>query len=199
MIACSGDGRPWPPSADPGDGLTEGFPARWSGNGQNVQVQSWTVGGAIIEQGDALLLVRNRRRGGRHDWTPPGGVIDPGETLIDGLAREVVEETGLEVHLWDGPAYRIEVVAPGLGWHLRVEAWRALAWSGSPAVGDDPDGIVVEACFVPAARCIEHLGRTQPWVTDPVEAWLAGRWEGTREFHYEIEGDDVASSVVTRR
>ena len=58
-------------------------------------VRRWTVGGALIESGGSLLLVRTRRRGGRHDWTPPGGVIDPGETLVDGLAREVAEETGL--------------------------------------------------------------------------------------------------------
>jgi 8-oxo-dGTP diphosphatase len=155
-------------------------------------MRRWTVGGALIETEGSLLLVRNRRRGGRQDWTPPGGVIDPGEALVAGLTREVVEETGLEVTSWDGPAYRISVEAPSLGWHLQVEAWRALSWAGELRVGDDPDGIVVEACFVPSADCVVRLGRAQPWVTDPVEAWLAEPWAGTREFAYRIEGDDPA-------
>lgn len=153
-------------------------------------MRQWTVGGALIESSGSLLLVRNRRRGGRQDWTPPGGVIDPGEGLVEGLTREVVEETGLEVTSWDGPAYRITVEAPALGWHLTVEAWRALAWEGELRVGHDPDGIVVEACFVPGADCVLRLGRAQPWVTDPVEAWLADPWAGTRQFAYRIEGDD---------
>ena len=154
------------------------------------------MGGALIESGGSLLLVRNRRRGGRHDWTPPGGVIDPGETLVDGLAREVAEETGLEVSAWDGPAYRITVEAPSLGWHLEVEAWRAVEWVGDLRVGHDPDGIVVDACFVSPSECVERLGRAQPWVTDPVEAWLQSPWSGTRLFRYRIEGDDPARWAV---
>ena len=53
-------------------------------------------------------------------------MIDEGEALLDGLAREVVEETGLVVTEWAGPLYEIEAEAPDLGWRLRVEACRAL-------------------------------------------------------------------------
>ena len=37
------------------------------------------------------------RRNGSSDWTPPGGVIEvaDGESVLDGLTREVAEETGL--------------------------------------------------------------------------------------------------------
>jgi 8-oxo-dGTP diphosphatase len=161
-------------------------------------MQPWTVGGALIEGEGGLLLVRNQRHGGHTDWTPPGGVIDHGEDLLAGLSREVTEETGLCVVDWVGPAYRIEVEAPDLGWTLYVEAWRALAYEGDLRVGDDPDGIVVEARFVPVAECVGCLGRTQPWVTDPVEAWLAEPWDGTRHFAYRVEGTDRRRLVVTR-
>jgi ADP-ribose pyrophosphatase YjhB (NUDIX family) len=161
-------------------------------------VQPWTVGGALIESEEGLLLVRNQRHGGHTDWTPPGGVIDHGEELLDGLAREVTEETGLIVADWIGPAYRIDVVAPDMGWNLHVEAWRAVTFEGELRVGHDPDGIVVEARFVPVAECVGCLGRSQPWVTDPVEAWLDSPWEGTRDFGYVVEGTDRRRLVVTR-
>jgi 8-oxo-dGTP diphosphatase len=161
-------------------------------------MQAWTVGGALIEGEDGLLLVRNQRQGGRTDWTPPGGVIDHGEELLDGLVREVTEETGLTVLAWAGPTYCIEVAAPDLGWTLYVEAWRALEVTGDLRTGDDPDGIVVEARYVPVGECVNCLGRTQPWVTDPIEAWLDAPWSGTREFGYHVAGTDRRSMVVTR-
>ena len=64
-----------------------------------AEVRSWVVGGALIRHGDGLVMVANRRRDGSIDWTPPGGVIDAGEALLEGLAREVREETGLEVEV----------------------------------------------------------------------------------------------------
>lgn len=161
-------------------------------------MRHWLVGGAVIEAPEGLLLVRNRRRDGAHDWTPPGGVIDPGEQLIDGLTREVREETGLVVTAWDGPIYRITAEAPDLGWLLRVEVWRATAWAGELRVGEDPDGIVVDAGFVAAERCAGRLAGGHPWVAEPVTAWLAEPWEGSRDFAYRVDGRDPKALVVTR-
>ncbi len=93
-------------------------------------MRDWLVAGAVIEGPEGVLLVQNRRRNGSHDWSPPGGVIDEGESVIDGLAREVTEETGLVVTSWEGPIYDIEVVAPDLGWRLRVESFRAARLHG---------------------------------------------------------------------
>ena len=65
-------------------------------------MRDWLVGGAVIEGPSGLLLVQNRRRDGSFDWSPPGGVIDAGETVLEGIGREVVEETGLVVTEWAG-------------------------------------------------------------------------------------------------
>ena len=78
-------------------------------------MRRWLVGGAVIEGPEGILLVQNQRRGGRIDWSPPGGVIDDGEDVLTGLSREVREETGLIVTRWEGPIYTIEATAPDLG------------------------------------------------------------------------------------
>jgi 8-oxo-dGTP diphosphatase len=56
------------------------------------------VGGVVIEDGRALLI----RRGSeplRGEWSIPGGTLELGETLEEGVARELFEETGLEVRV----------------------------------------------------------------------------------------------------
>jgi 8-oxo-dGTP diphosphatase len=161
-------------------------------------MRQWLVGGGLILGDAGLLLVRNRRRDGRHDWSPPGGVIDEGETLLAGLTREVTEETGMVVSRWRGPVYEVAVEAPGLGWHLRVEAHVAVDYAGELHV-DDPDGIVVDAAFVDPGACGGHLADCRPWVREPLDAWLSERWEAPRRFDYVLDGDDPARAVVTRR
>jgi 8-oxo-dGTP diphosphatase len=160
-------------------------------------MREWLVGGGLILSDDGLLLVRNRRRNGAHDWSTPGGVIDAGETVVAGLTREVEEETGLVVAAWRGPVYEVDVEAPGLGWHLRVEAHLALDVSGEVRV-DDPDGIVVDAAYVDPTACDDHLAGCHPWVAEPLAAWLAERWDEPRRFTFRLEGDNPAEVVVTR-
>ena len=58
------------------------------------------VGGVVIEDGRALLI----RRGSeplRGQWSIPGGMLELGESLKAGVARELLEETGLQVRVLD--------------------------------------------------------------------------------------------------
>jgi 8-oxo-dGTP diphosphatase len=160
-------------------------------------VRDWVVGGALILSDEGVLLVRNRRRNGSHDWTPPGGVIDDGESLIEGLTREVEEETGLRVTEWAGPVYEVRCEAPDMGWRLRVEAHVAVAYEGELHV-DDPDGIVVDARFVPVSECDVVLAETWQLITEPVGAWLSERFADDRLYRYRVDGADRASLTVTR-
>lgn len=160
-------------------------------------MRDWRVAGGVIQGADGLLLVQNRRRDGRVDWSPPGGVIDPGETVIGALTREVNEETGLTVSRWSSlPLYRIEAEAVDMDWRLTVEVHLALEVTGELAV-DDPDGIVVDARWIRPDRCTDHLSSSPPWVRDPFRAWLDERWaDATRAFRYRIEGRDLSSLRV---
>jgi 8-oxo-dGTP diphosphatase len=162
-------------------------------------MRDWVVGGALIVSDEGLLLVHNRRRNGTHDWSPPGGVIDEGETLLEGLTREVEEETGLRVTEWAGPVYEVRCEAPDLGWRLRVEAHVAVAYEGELHV-DDPDGIVVDARFVDPADCAVHLDGGHPWVREPLTAWLDEPWDQaeSRPFGFHVAGADPRTLVVTR-
>lgn len=162
-------------------------------------MREWVVGGAVLLDGDDVLLVQNRRRNGSFDWTPPGGVIEvhDGETLVDGLTREVEEETGLRITEWGGLLWSVTTEAPGLGWRLRAEVHLANAWEGCVRV-DDPDGIVVDARFVGPGACDGRLDGCHPWVREPLTAWLAERWVDARPFGYRVDGDDLRTVVVTR-
>ena len=92
-------------------------------------MHEWTVAGGLIEGPQGVLLVRNRRRNGRFDWSTPGGVIDATDgTVVDGLTREVEEETGLRVTAWEGPVYEVHAIASDLGWSMHCEVYRALVY-----------------------------------------------------------------------
>jgi mutator protein MutT len=58
------------------------------------------VGGVVITDGRALLI----RRAGpplQGEWSIPGGLLELGESLNQGVRRELAEETGLEVRVLD--------------------------------------------------------------------------------------------------
>jgi len=46
---------------------------------------------------DGRLIVANQRRSGRSELSLPGGRVNPYESVVEALKREVAEETGLEV------------------------------------------------------------------------------------------------------
>jgi 8-oxo-dGTP diphosphatase len=53
--------------------------------------------GAVILDGARVLLVKRANEPLQGQWSLPGGAVEIGETLDAALAREVREETGLEV------------------------------------------------------------------------------------------------------
>lgn len=54
------------------------------------------VGAVVVDQG-RVLLVRRGREPLKGRWSLPGGGLELGESLAEGVVREVQEETGLQV------------------------------------------------------------------------------------------------------
>jgi 8-oxo-dGTP diphosphatase len=162
-------------------------------------MRQWVVASGIVEQDGKVLLVQNRRRDGRLDWSPPGGVVEvaDGESVVDGLTREVAEETGLRVTAWEGPIYEVDAEAPDMGWHLHVEVHRALAFEGDLGA-DDPDEIVIDARFCPVDALHEEIATMWLPTHEPMVAWLVERWSDARTFRYQITGADRATMSIVR-
>jgi ADP-ribose pyrophosphatase YjhB (NUDIX family) len=62
--------------------------------------------GAVIVEAERVLLVRRGAEPLKGHWSLPGGLLEVGESLTEGVKREVREETGLVVE----PVELIELI-----------------------------------------------------------------------------------------
>ena len=53
--------------------------------------------GALIFERDRILMAQRGKEPLKGWWSLPGGALETGELLADGVRREVREETGLEI------------------------------------------------------------------------------------------------------
>ena len=58
--------------------------------------------GSFIFSNDGYLLLGKSRKGGVYKdlWIVPGGGIEPGETELEAVCRETLEEVGIDITKW---------------------------------------------------------------------------------------------------
>ncbi len=100
---------------------------------------------ALIERDGCILLARRAIDPGAGLWDLPGGILEEDETPVDGLRREIREETGLEIELVE---FVDAVLDPYDGGRLVLGlTWRAHPLGGEPVAADD---VAELAWFAPA-------------------------------------------------
>jgi 8-oxo-dGTP diphosphatase len=99
--------------------------------------------GAVVIDGTKVLLVRRGNEPLKGEWSLPGGALELGETLQQGIVREVFEETGLTV----SPVGVVEIldrITPDeesgrVRYHYVLVDFVCRVIGGTPLVGSDAD------------------------------------------------------------
>jgi 8-oxo-dGTP pyrophosphatase MutT (NUDIX family) len=131
-----------------------------------------TVAAVVEREGRFLLVEENTTTGLR--WNQPAGHLEPGESLIQAVAREALEETG---RLFQPQGLLATYLAPaGETAYLRFAFVGAV---GEPLAGRELDDGIVRAFWADAATIREHAHlHRSPAVMRSVDDYLAARAAG---------------------
>ena len=107
--------------------------------------------GAVAVDNDRLLLVRRGHGAAAGEWSVPGGRVEAGETLVEAVVRELLEETGVEGVCNDliGWVERINDDGHYVILDFRVDVLE----ESEPVAGDD----AAEAAWVPLSEVADLL------------------------------------------
>jgi ADP-ribose pyrophosphatase YjhB (NUDIX family) len=101
--------------------------------------------GAVILDGDRVLLVKRGQPPSQGKWSIPGGLVHLGERIEDAVRREVEEECGVRVRVLGlcGVIDRVRLAppdggeAPRVHYHYVIIDYVASIESGAPRAGSD--------------------------------------------------------------
>ena len=117
--------------------------------------------GAVILDGERVVLVKRGHAPLKGEWSLPGGVVELGETLEAAVAREALEETGLAVEVGDVVEVLDRVLRSADGrveFHYVIIDYRCRAFDDRLAGGSDAEEVRwVEIADLPAYQVTDAV------------------------------------------
>ena len=135
----------------------------------------------LIEDGDKILL-QNRVKKDWRGYTLPGGHVEPGESFVDAVIREMREETGLKViepRLVGVKQFPIE------NGRYVVLLFKATQWSGDLISSDEGHMEWIEYDRLPVINTVDDFDELLRVMNTPE----------LTEFQYLVSGDDWTVSI----
>jgi 8-oxo-dGTP diphosphatase len=139
------------------------------------------VGAVVVDGQGQVLLVKRGSEPRKGHWSIPGGLLEVGETLIDGTRREVAEETGMDVT----PEAIIEVVERVFREEERVrhhyvivDYWASLTSGHSEQKAAQPGSDADDLCWAAP----EAWQTSNPYQLEPITVSVIQKgWQMARE------------------
>jgi len=142
--------------------------------------------GAVVVDGERVLVVKRGHEPLKDEWSLPGGAVELGETLETAIAREVREETGLDIEV--GPIVdvldRLRYDTDGrVKYHYVLVDFLCRPTGGTLASASD----AAAAAWATLAE-LQHLGVAEATISviQKAVARQAAAWT-PREVHWQSE------------
>lgn len=130
----------------------------------------------LIENGDKILL-QNRQKKNWRGYALPGGHVEPGESFIDAVIREMKEETGLTI--LDPRLAGVKQFPIENGRYV-VLLFKATKWTGTVVSSEEGQMEWIEYGKISNVKTVDDFAEFLDVINSPE----------LTEFQYVIEGDE---------
>lgn len=135
----------------------------------------------LITDGDRILL-QNRTKNEWQGYTLPGGHVEPGESFVDAVIREMKEETGLDIK---NPRLAGVKQFPIEGGRYIVLLFKANEYSGTVVSSDEGQMVWVDSNHLPEIHTVDDFENLIRVINDP----------DLTEFQYLVDGETWTVSI----
>ena len=135
----------------------------------------------LITDGDRILL-QNRTKNDWQGYTLPGGHVEPGESFVDAVIREMKEETGLDIK---NPRLAGVKQFPIEGGRYVVLLFKANEYSGTVVSSDEGQMVWVDSSHLPEIHTVDDFEDLIRVINEP----------DLTEFQYLVDGETWTVSI----